>query len=345
VSPSAPLLSASEAASRLRVSTKALRLYEERGLLAPARTAAGYRLYGPDEMVRADEIVALRALGLSLSQVARVLEGDSESLELALTAQEATLEGEVRKLVNTMDKVRGVRAHLARGQVPRAGELARLLRRFAEFDVAFDLPWPWGGERFELSDIRPITYIVGPLGSGKTRLALRLAEVLPNAVFLGLERLEDGGAVAAARLDADPALKLRVDQTLAWLVDEGAATSEALIALLVGLEAEGTAVVVVDMVEQGLDEPTQEALIAHLRQRAKAGARALFLMTRSSAILDLAAIDADEAILLCPANHSPPTRVAPHPGAPGYEAVATCLASPEVRARTAGVIAWFPQAL
>ena len=161
----------------------------------------------------------------------------------------------------------------------------------------------------------------------------------PNAVFLGLERLEDGGAVAAARLDADPALKLRVDQTLAWLVDEGAVASEALIALLIGLEAEGTAVVVVDMVEQGLDEPTQEALIAHLRQRVKAGARPLFLMTRSSAILDLAAIDADEAILLCPANHSPPTRVAPHPGAPGYEAVATCLASPEVRARTAGVIA------
>jgi hypothetical protein len=111
------------------------------------------------------------------------------------------------------------------------------------------------------------------------------------------------------------------------------------------LEAEGTAVLIVDMVEQGLDEPTQEALIAHLRQRAKAGARPLFLMTRSSAILDLAAIDADEAILLCPANHSPPTRVAPHPGAPGYEAVSTCLASPEVRARTAGVIAWRPQAL
>jgi hypothetical protein len=37
-----------------------------------------------------------------------------------------------------------------------------------------------------------------------------------------------------------------------------------------------------------------------------------------------------------------PSRVAPYPGAPGYEAVATCLASPEVRARTAGVIAMRP---
>lgn len=67
------------------------------------------------------------------------------------------------------------------------------------------------------------------------------------------------------------------------------------------------------------------------------------MLTRSSAILDLTAVGADEAIILCPANHSPPTYVAPYPGTPGYEAVATCLASPEVRARTEGVIAWRPQ--
>ncbi len=94
---------------------------------------------------------------------------------------------------------------------------------------------------------------------------------------------------------------------------------------------------VVDLIEQGLDQATQEALIAHLRRRGPNG-RPLFLLTRSSAILDLAAVGADEAIILCPANHSPPTYVAPYPGTPGYEAVATCLASPEVRARTEGVV-------
>ncbi|HEY9348253.1 MAG TPA: MerR family transcriptional regulator, partial [Inquilinus sp.] len=56
-------LNASEAARRLGVSTKALRLYEQRGLLAPVRSAAGWRAYGPDEMGRAGEIAALRALG------------------------------------------------------------------------------------------------------------------------------------------------------------------------------------------------------------------------------------------------------------------------------------------
>jgi hypothetical protein len=68
----------------------------------------------------------------------------------------------------------------------------------------------------------------------------------------------------------------------------------------------------------------------------------LFLLTRSCAILDLAAVSPDQAIIYCPANHNPPILVAPYPGAPGYEALATCLASPEVRARTQGVIAWRP---
>ncbi|OFW97837.1 MAG: MerR family transcriptional regulator [Alphaproteobacteria bacterium RIFCSPHIGHO2_12_FULL_66_14] len=341
MSSSAQFLNASEAAKRLGVSTKALRLYEQRGLVSPVRTAAGWRAYGPGEMVRAAEIVALRALGLSLAQVARVLSGDAEDLEPALAAHQATLEDRVRQLAGTVEKVRGLRTDLAQGRMPPAGELARLLEPIADLRVAFDLPWPWGGERFELRDIRMLNYIIGPLGSGKTRLAQRLAETLPDAAFLGLERSADGGAAVRSRLDTDPALKSRVDESLAWLVEDGAVASKPLIALLVGLESKGSAILVVDMVERGLDQATQEALIAHLRRRGP-GARPLFLLTRSSAILDLAAVGPDEAIILCPANHSPPTRVAPYPGAPGYEAVATCLASPDVRARTEGVIALRP---
>jgi len=218
--------------------------------------------------------------------------------------------------------------------MPTDGELTRLVDP-GSAGVAFDLPWPWGGERFECRDIRPLNYIIGSLGSGRTRLALRLADALPGAVFVGLDRLDDDCAAAFDALRADPELKSRVDRTAALLAGDGATSSAALTALLVSLEAEGPRVRIVDMIEQGLDQATQRALIAHLRTCAAAGMRPLFLLTRSSAILDLAAVGPDETILLCPANHSPPARVAPYPGAPGYEAVATCLAAPAVRERIA----------
>lgn len=331
---STPRLSASAAATQLGVSVKALRLYEQHGLVTPERTPAGYRAYGPDDLARAADIAALRALGLSLAQVARVLDGDAHSLDAALAAHEAALDHGIRDLVRKIDRVRATRAGLARGRMPAEGELTRLLDDTGA-GVAFSLPWPWGGEWFECRDIRPLNYIIGSLGSGKTRLALRLADALPGAAFVGLDRLENDAAAARDSLRADPALKSRVDRASASLAGNGATPSAALTALLAQLEAQGPRALIVDMIEQDLDRPTQHALIARLRERARTGMRPLFLLTRSSAILDLAAVGPDETIILCPANHSPPSRVAPYPGAPGYEAVATCLASPEIRERIA----------
>jgi DNA-binding transcriptional MerR regulator len=333
-------VSPSEAAKRLGVSAKALRIYEQCGLLTPVRTAAGWRTYGPDEMDRATEIVALRALGFSLAQIGRVLKGDAQELEPALASHQAVIESEIRRLTEIAGKVHGLRSDLAGGGRPPARDLVRLLMPAVEFSVALDLPWPWGGERFELRGGRRLTYIVGPLGSGKTRLAQCLAAALPNSSFLGLERLGAGAQIQAG-LDADSSLKARVDTALAWIVGDGGHMSDALVALIAGLESEGPDSLIIDMIEQGLDQDTQEALIAYLRH-GRRDTRPLYFLTRSCAILDLASVGADEAIILCPANHSPPTYVAPYPGSPGYEAVATCLAAPHVRARTEGVIAWRP---
>ncbi|WP_342726893.1 MerR family transcriptional regulator [Bradyrhizobium sp. B097] len=339
--PAARFLSPSEAARQLGISAKALRLYEERGLIAPGRTPAGWRAYGAAEMARGAEIVALRALGLSINEVARILSGDAVILDRVLAAHEATLEARMRQSGDSIARVRRLRADLGRGKVPATCDLIGAVRARPAIGVAFDLPWPWGGERFELRDIKLLNYIVGPLGSGKTRLAQRLADVLPDASFVGLDRTADGGAAVRALLDADPAHKARVDASLAALLADGAVDSPALTTLLAALEADSDTILVIDMLEQGLDAASQEAVIAHLRRRGPE-ARPLFFLTRSNAILDLDAVGDDEAIILCPANHSVPICVAPIPGAVGYEAVATCLASPEVRARTEGMVAWRP---
>ncbi|WP_326543341.1 MerR family transcriptional regulator [Pseudorhodoferax sp.] len=326
---SARLLLPAEAARRLGVSTKALRVYEAHGLLAPARSPGGWRLYRPADLARGARIVALRGLGLGLAEMAGVLDaegaGDGEALPPALQAHEDRLAGQARALARTLAEVRQARADLVPG--PAA--------------LAFALPWPWGGERFCLPRLAPLNYIVGPLGSGKTRLALELARQLPGASFLGLDRVRTGWG--EARLAADPALRLRVDWALAALAAAGAQQSAALRTLLAALEAEPSHALVVDLVEQDLDHATQHALAAYLRRSARAE-RPLFLLTRSSVVLDLAQVGRDTGLVLCPANHSPPMLVEPTPGAPGYEALASCLATPAVRARTQGMVAWLPQA-
>src|SRR5882757_10664920 len=93
----AQFLSPSKAATRLGTSTKALRLYEQRGLVTPVRTPAGWRAYGPAEMARCAEIVELRALGLSLGEVARILKGDAGIIARVLAAHEAALEARIRQ--------------------------------------------------------------------------------------------------------------------------------------------------------------------------------------------------------------------------------------------------------
>lgn len=334
--------SASEAAKHLGVSVKALRLYELKGLVIPGRSSAGYRIYSPSDMIRAAEVATLRSLGLSLAQVTQVLNGNTKNLEVALTTHEDLLKNEIHHLMNRIDGVQRLRTDIAKGFIPDCGELTNVFSRTRRL-TSFPLPWPWAGEIFELCDIHPLNYIIGSLGSGKTLFARQIADSLPNATFLGLERLEDGNRkVTINELSINSALKQKVALAMAWLTDEGATESEALTVLLANLEAEDSDAIVVDMVEKDLDHATQEALSNYLRNFAKQESRIIFLITRSSAILEMLAVGLNEAIYLCPTNHSPPFRVAPYPGAPGYESVVMCLALPEVRSRTEGMIACFP---
>jgi DNA-binding transcriptional MerR regulator len=64
-----------EIADRAGVAAKTIRFGEERGLLpAPARTAAGYRDYGPAMLERLAFVRHAQAAGLTLEQIRQVLD-------------------------------------------------------------------------------------------------------------------------------------------------------------------------------------------------------------------------------------------------------------------------------
>jgi DNA-binding transcriptional MerR regulator len=62
-------LTAAECARRTRLTVRALRVYERAGLLRPARSAKGWRLYGAEDLLRLNTIIALKNFGLSLAQI------------------------------------------------------------------------------------------------------------------------------------------------------------------------------------------------------------------------------------------------------------------------------------
>lgn len=72
------LMSSGAFAARTRLSRKALRLYDEQGLLRPAAVDpdTGYRSYGPEQVRRARLIGLLRRLELPLGQIAVLLDLD-----------------------------------------------------------------------------------------------------------------------------------------------------------------------------------------------------------------------------------------------------------------------------
>ncbi|MGH6870930.1 MAG: MerR family transcriptional regulator [Rhizomicrobium sp.] len=121
-------LSPSEAARRLGVSVKALRLYESRGLVAPLRSQADWRAYGPEQMARLHQVLALKRLGLSLARIAELLSGRATTLASILALQEQVLAEEGARVTRALGLVRAARAKLAAGTALSVDDLATLTK-------------------------------------------------------------------------------------------------------------------------------------------------------------------------------------------------------------------------
>src|SRR5258708_18674088 len=90
------------------VSVRTLHFYDEIGLLRPGRVGAnGYRYYGQAALLRLQQILFYKELGLSLEEIADVLDQPDFDVAAALVAHRRALEqrlGRLRGLIATVDR-------------------------------------------------------------------------------------------------------------------------------------------------------------------------------------------------------------------------------------------------
>jgi len=121
-------LSPSETARRLGVGVRALRLYERKGLVRPARTAAGWRVYGPGEIARLHQVLTLKSLGLPLARITQLLDGREADLPALLALQEEVLAARIGDLQRARWAVQAARGKIARGLPLSLDDLIDLAR-------------------------------------------------------------------------------------------------------------------------------------------------------------------------------------------------------------------------
>lgn len=78
--------SVGDLAGRFGLATHVLRHWEDVGLLQPARDSAGRRRYGQEEVVRVAIILRSKAAGMSLEQIAVMLDAEADDRGAVLQA-------------------------------------------------------------------------------------------------------------------------------------------------------------------------------------------------------------------------------------------------------------------
>ncbi|MFI6289486.1 MerR family transcriptional regulator [Streptomyces sp. NPDC051018] len=138
-----------EIARRAGTTSRTLRHYDDIGLLEPSRVGRnGYRYYGPDALVRLQRILLLRELGLGLSAIAEVLEGQRDTTA-ALRAHLRLLEQERERIGRQIASVRTTLHKTEKGEELMAEEV---LDGFDHSRYEREVTESWGREAYERGD-------------------------------------------------------------------------------------------------------------------------------------------------------------------------------------------------
>ena len=187
---------AADTARRLGLTVRALRVYERHGLVRPGRTAAGWRVYGPDEVARLHQVTALKRLGLTLAQIAALLRGRGVDLERLLAAQEENRSSRKQRIDRALHLVRRARARLARGEILPADDLVELTKETVMSDQ------PPGPEMKAIFDKHVDAERVKHLHPQEwTAADQEKASAEWGALIAEAERLKDGDPAAPEAID------------------------------------------------------------------------------------------------------------------------------------------------
>ena len=128
-------LSPAETAAALGTTRRALRVYEQRGLVSPLRTANGYRAYGPEALTRLHQVLALKRLGFTLASIGVLIAGRLARLEDVLELQEAELAKRRDDAERGLALVRAARERLAAGGTLDLDDLTTLTKETTMTDT------------------------------------------------------------------------------------------------------------------------------------------------------------------------------------------------------------------
>ncbi|UQZ83663.1 putative methyltransferase YrrT [Paenibacillus konkukensis] len=218
-----------ELARRLDVTPRAIRFYEEKGLLHPVYGENGYRYYTEEDAWRLQAIAAFRELGFSVGGIAKLLQyadrGDQESFRHYLELQRAVLVSqwvEWKHVLAAMDKLIGKSAERRPLALDDLFGLAASMKRLKSTRSSWEDRWDYDGlaEQFDRSGGEQSASPVGFMASAadyERALSFTGQWLAPRPGEAGLD-IGAGTGTLAGRLQQAGARMSAVEQSRQMLV-------------------------------------------------------------------------------------------------------------------------------
>jgi len=132
------LLRVGELARRTGLTVRALHHYDSIGLLHPTgRSDSGYRLYGRDDVARLHGIQTLRRMGLSLADVAQLLDGGAVTLPAILARQIGVLDQQIAQAQALRERLSVMQSIIVGGGQPEIDDWLVSLSMMNTFEQYF----------------------------------------------------------------------------------------------------------------------------------------------------------------------------------------------------------------